>query len=77
MSQIIRKINEFFKFSLKSEIDMVKSKVILTDRQEKIFTMFYLEKRPIDFIADSLFVSIMTVNNELKTIRRKLIKVLL
>ena len=44
----------------------------LSERQSKIFDMFYIKRKDIGFIADSLFVSRSVVDVELKGIRRKL-----
>lgn len=76
MSKTIKFINKFFKYANKKDVENVHSQILLTERQEKIFDMFYIKKLSIDFIADSLFISIMTVNNELKTIRKKLMSIL-
>lgn len=76
MSDEIKRINGFFKDANKSELNKIESQILLTERQEKIFTMFYVKKQNIDFIADTLFVSSMTVNHELKIIRKKLLKLL-
>lgn len=76
MSDEIKRINGFFKDANKSELNKIESQILLTERQEKIFTMFYVKKQNIDFIADILFVSSMTVNHELKIIRKKLLKLL-
>lgn len=73
---IVKRVNSFFKDAIKKDVDEVKSQIILTERQEKIFNMFYLKKQDINFIADTLNVCPMVINNELKTIRRKLIKIL-
>lgn len=76
MSDEIKKINGFFKDANKSELNKIESQILLSERQEKIFTMFYVKKQNINFIADTLFVSSMTINHELKTIRKKLLKLL-
>lgn len=76
MSNEIKKINSFFKDANKSELNKIESQILLTERQEKIFTMFYVKKQNIDFIANTLFVSAMTINHELKIIRKKLLKLL-
>ena len=57
-------------------MNRLSDKILLSERQEKIFTMFYIKKQNINFIADSLFVSTMTMNNELKAIRKKISKVM-
>ena len=72
----VKKINEFFKFALKSDIDSVRDKIALSERQEQIFDMFYIKKQDIGFIADKLYVSQSVINTELKVIRNKLVKVL-
>ena len=76
MSAIIRSINNFFRKAIKKDIDRISSEIILSERQKKIFEMFYIQKKNIDFIADSLCVCRMVVNNELKAIRGKIAKVL-
>ena len=57
-------------------MNRLSDKILLSERQGKIFTMFYIKKQNINFIADSLFVSTMTMNNELKAIRKKISKVM-
>ena len=76
MSKIIKKINDFFRNAIKKDIDKIDSELILSERQRMIFEMFYLKKQNIDFIADSLCVCRMVVNNELKTIRIKIARIL-
>lgn len=76
MSKIIKKINDFFRNALKKDIDKINNEIVLSERQRKIFEMFYIEKQNIDFIADSLCVCKMVVNNELKIIRNKIVRIL-
>jgi len=76
MSAIIKRINEFFKRAVKKDVDKITSEIILSERQEKIFDMFYIKKQNIDFIADTLGICKMVVNNELKIIREKITKIL-
>jgi predicted DNA-binding protein YlxM (UPF0122 family) len=76
MSDEIKKINNFFKQANKSELNKIESQILLNERQVKIFNMFYVKNNDINFIADTLFVSTMTINNELKLIRKKLIRIL-
>lgn len=74
MSEAVRAINEFFKYSLKKEVDDLQDKLSLSERQEKIFCMFYIKRHDINFIADMLNVCPQVVSNELYRIRRKIIK---
>ena len=77
MSDLIKFINSFFKQAIKEDVNDVKSKIILSERQEKIFEMFYIKRNDINFIADTLGVCPMVINNELKAIRKKIIKVIM
>lgn len=76
MSKDIQKVNQYFKTALKTDVDSVKGKIVLSDRQEKVFDMFYLKKQDIGFIADSLYVSVSVINSELRLIRTKVLKVI-
>lgn len=76
MSKIIKKINDFFRNAIKKDVDKINNELVLSERQQKIFEMFYIKKQNIDFIADSLCVCKMVVNNELKIIRNKIVRIL-
>lgn len=76
MSQTIRKINNFFNNAISSDIEKINKNIILSERQEFIFKTKYLQKKDINFIADSLNVCPMVVNNELKIIRKKIARIL-
>ena len=76
MSEIIKSINRFFKFAVRKDVEKVRNDIILSERQMKIFNMFYIERHDINFIADSLNVCSMVINNELKVIRIKLMKII-
>lgn len=76
MSKIIKKINDFFRNAIKKDVDKINNELVLSERQQKIFEMFYIKKQNINFIADSLCVCKMVVNNELKIIRNKIAKIL-
>lgn len=76
MSATVQKINEFFRNAIKKDVDDIKIQLLLSDRQLDIFDRFYIRKQDIDFIADTLNVCPQVINNELKTIRKKLIKLI-
>ena len=76
MSQTIRKINNFFNNAISSDIEKINKNIIHSERQEIIFKMKYLQKKDINFIADSLNVFSMVINNELKIIRKKIARIL-
>lgn len=74
MSQLVRQINSFFRTAIKSDIEDLHEELLLSDRQEKIFRMYYIRRLDLDFIASELGVSSVVINKELKTIRKKLAK---
>lgn len=76
MSETVKAINSFFKEALKKDIDGVRIDLLLSERQDKVFEMFYIKKQDINFIADTLNVCPQVINNELKSIRKKLIKII-
>lgn len=76
MSTKVKTINRFFAGADKADVDQVKDKIILSDRQDTIFRMFYIQGRDINFIADSLYISASVVNRELRRIRDKILRIL-
>ena len=76
MSDTVKRINRYFKTAVKSDIDNLLSKIVLSERQEKIFEMYFIKKNDIGYIADSLYISPSVVNVELRLIRRKIEKII-
>lgn len=76
MSKDIKRINRFFRTALKSDVENVKDCLAMSERQERIFDMFYVRKNDIGFIADSLNVCVSVVNDELRLIRGKILRVI-
>ena len=72
----IRAVNSFFKTAIKPEVDKLKEDIILSDRQDEIFTMFYRKHKDIGYIADALCVSRAVIERELKRIRDKILRFL-
>lgn len=77
MSDTVKRINRYFKSAIKSDIDNLLSKILLSERQEKIFEMYFIKKNDIGYIADTLFVSVSVINCELRVIREKIERVIL
>ena len=75
MSATVLKINKFFRFATKSDINKLLENMILTERQKGIFEMFYIKKQGRGFTADTLFISESEVSKELRLIRSKMLKV--
>ena len=72
----VKAVNAFFAGANRADVDSMKDKIILSDRQDIIFTMFYLQKKDIGYIADTLCVSQAVINRELKKIRDKILSIL-
>ena len=76
MLEAVRKVNSYFKSATRPEVDSLLSQIILSERQLKIFDMYYIKKKDVGFIADSLGVCNLVVNIELKRIREKILKII-
>lgn len=68
----IKEINSYFKTATRADVNDLLSKIILSERQTRVFEMFYLKDMNIGFIADTLNVSQSVVNKELEEIRCKI-----
>lgn len=76
MYSTVTKVNAFFSHANKSDVEEIQKKIILSDRQNKIFEMYYIKKQNRGFIADTLYISQSVVSEELKSIREKMINFL-
>jgi predicted DNA-binding protein YlxM (UPF0122 family) len=69
---MVKLINQFFKTATRADVNDLLSKIILSERQTRIFEMFYLRDMNIGFIADSVNCSPSVISEELKIIRDKI-----
>ena len=53
-------------------MNILLEKIILSERQTRVFEMFYLKRQSISFIADYLNCSATVISEELKVIRDKI-----
>lgn len=72
MSAIVKKVNLFFRRANKSDINKILDEVILSDRQRKVFDLYYIQKHNIGFIADTLNSSYSVIKSEIQSIREKI-----
>ena len=72
MYSIVRTINAYFKIATRADVNELLSKIILSERQQRIFEMFYIKRQNIGFIADTLGCSERVISEELDIIRRKI-----
>lgn len=68
----IREINQFFKTATRADVNELLEKIILSERQTRVFEMFYLKDMNIGFIADTLGFSERVISEELNVIREKI-----
>ena len=73
MSESVRQVNSFFRTAVRSDVDEVLDKIVLSDRQKTIFTLFYLRKLDVGFISDTIGLSPDAINKELRIIRKKIV----
>lgn len=76
MSEITKRINEFFKLATRSEVKEIKDKIYISEHLEQVFDMFYLQRKDIEFIAYTTHCSKAKINADLKLIRQKISKLL-
>ena len=76
MYSIVRTINAYFKIATRADVNDLLSKIILSERQQRIFEMFYLKRQNIGFIADTLGFSERVISEELEIIRHKILAVI-
>ena len=68
----VRNINRWFSTATRGDVNDLLSKIILTERQTRIFEMFYLKRQTIGYIADTLGASQPVICRELNVIRNKI-----
>ncbi len=73
MSESSKRVNKFFKHANRSDLQIITDDIIFSERQEKVMEMFYLKKKGINFIADTLNISSDSIKKDLYGIRQKII----
>lgn len=73
MSENSRRVNNFFRTANRADLQIITDDIIFSERQEKVMEMFYLKKKGINFIADTLNISSDSIKKDLYGIRQKII----
>ena len=76
MSELTKKINQFFRLATRKEVQEIKDKIYISEHLEQVFTMYYLQKKTISYIADTTGYGVTKINNDLKLIREKINRLL-
>ena len=72
----VKTVNRYFRNAIRADVDRIRQDIVLTDRQDTIFNMFYIQRKDRLFIADTLFISPRVVDRELRQIRDKILRIL-
>lgn len=73
----VRIVNRFFNRASKADIDGILAEIVLSERQSKVFDLYFIKKHNVGFIADSLYVSPTVIYREICRIRNKVIQVII
>ena len=68
----IKEINQFFRTATRADVNDLLSKIILSERQTRVFEYFYIKDMNIGFIADTLGFSERVISEDLAIIREKI-----
>lgn len=72
MSELTKKINQFFRLATRKQIQEIKGNVYISEHLEQVFTMYYIERKSISYIADTTGYGVRKINKDLKLIREKI-----
>lgn len=76
MSELSKKVNKFFNFTPKSEINEIKNNMILSEHLQKVFELRYIQNKDIDYIAYVTGYSRGKIEADLRKIRNKISKLI-
>jgi len=76
MSELTKKINQFFRLATRKEVQEIKDKIYISDHLEEVFRMYYIEKKNIGYIADVTGYGVTKINNDLRLLREKINRLL-
>lgn len=76
MSELTKKINQFFRLATRKEVQEIKDKIYISEHLEQVFTMYYIEKKSISYIADITGYGVTKINSDLRLLREKINKLL-
>lgn len=76
MSELSKKVNAFFNFTPKSEIEKVKNDMLISEHLLEVLQMRYIEGKDIEFIAYKTGYSRGKIEADLRKIRKKMEKLI-
>lgn len=72
MSELSKKVNQFFNFTPKSEINKVKDNIVISEHLKHVLEMRYIEGKDIDYIAFKTGYSRGKIEADLRKLRKKI-----
>lgn len=72
MSELSKKVNQFFNFTPKTEIEKVKNDMVISEHLRQVLEMRYMQGKDIDYIAYKTGYSRGKIESDLRKIRRKM-----
>ncbi len=76
MSELSKRINEFFKYATRNEVKQIKDNIYISEHLNLVFEMFYIQKKDIDYIAYYTGYSRGKIEADLRLLRKKLSKLI-
>jgi DNA-directed RNA polymerase specialized sigma24 family protein len=76
MSELTKKINQFFRLATRKEVQEIKDKIYISEHLEQVFNMYYIQKKSIGYIADITGYDISKINRDLRLLREKINRLL-
>jgi len=76
MSQLSKRVNEFFRYATHQEVKVVKDNIYISEHLENVLNMFYLERKDIDYIAYKTGFSRGKIESDLRLLRKKISKII-
>lgn len=76
MSELSKKVNQFFNFTPKSQINKIKDDMIISEHLKQVLEMKYIEGKDIDYIAFKTGYSRGKIEADLRKIRKKIEKLI-
>lgn len=76
MSELSKRVNEFFKSATRAEVKQIKDNIYISEHLNEVFEMFYIQKKDINFIAYTTGYSRGKIEADLRLLRSKLNKLI-
>lgn len=72
MSELSKRVNQFFNFTPKSEVNKIKDNIIISEHLKQVLEMRYIEGKDIEYIAYKTGYSRSKIEADLRKLRKKI-----